>query len=122
MKSKQPRKQRKKLYNLPLHKRRKQLSARLSKELQEKYKKRSFPVVKGDKVKVMRGKFKGKEGKVIKVDLINFTLNIEGITTAKQKGDEIFVPIKASNVRITELNMNDQKRKKALMRKVGGNE
>ena len=40
------RKQRKYIYNAPIHVRRKLMSAHLSKELREKYKRRSFPIKK----------------------------------------------------------------------------
>ena len=65
-KSKQPRKQRKALYNAPLHLRNRLMSAMLSKELKEKYNKNSLPVRKGDVVKILRGNFKGIEGEVSK--------------------------------------------------------
>ena len=67
-KSKKPRKQRKFLKLAPLHIRRKMIAAHLSKELREKYKRRSIPVRKGDEVKIMRGEFKGMIGKIVKVD------------------------------------------------------
>jgi len=56
--SKQPRKQRKYSANAPLHIKRKMLSANLSKPLREKHKIRNIEVRKGDKVIIMRGKFK----------------------------------------------------------------
>ncbi|MBC7119559.1 MAG: 50S ribosomal protein L24, partial [Methanobacteriaceae archaeon] len=62
--SKQPRKQRKFLHNAPLHIRHKIMSANLSKELREEYNRRSLPVRKGDKVEIMRGDFKGHQGKI----------------------------------------------------------
>ncbi len=117
MVSKQPRKQRKKLYNLPLHKKRKLLSARLSKELQKEYGKRNFPIRKGDKVKIMRGDFKGKEGEVAKVSHTKALVYVKGITVKNQKGEEKLVPLQPSNLMITSLNLSDEKRKKALMRK-----
>jgi large subunit ribosomal protein L24 len=52
--SKQPRKQRKYLYNMDLHNVKKLMSAHLSKELMKKYGKRNIPIRKGDKVKIMR--------------------------------------------------------------------
>ena len=66
--SKQPRKQRKALYNAPAHARGKHLSASLSKDLREKIGKKSLPVKSGDKVRVVRGDFKGHEGEVLTVD------------------------------------------------------
>ena len=58
--SKQPRKQRKYAANAPLHLRKKFVSANLSKDLRKKQGKRNIPLRKGDIVKIMRGKFKGK--------------------------------------------------------------
>ncbi len=117
-KSKKPRKQRKFLYNAPLHVRRKMMSAPLSKELREKYNRRNFPLRKGDEVEVMRGKFRGKKGKVVEVDMKNFRIFIDGITTKKSTGELVRVPIHPSKVRIVNLNLDDKKRVMALERKV----
>lgn len=102
---------------MSLHKRRKQLSIRLSKKLKEQYKKRNFPVRKGDKIKIISGKFKKKEGKVIAVNLRSYTVFVEGIITKKADGREIQVPLSPSNLMITDLDLSDPKRKNALMRK-----
>ena len=63
-KTKSPRKQRKR-EKVVLS--RKGINVHLSKELRAKYKLRTFGLRKGDEVKVMRGKFKGKVGKVEKI-------------------------------------------------------
>lgn len=63
-----PSKQRKFRANAPLHIKGKLLNAHMSKELRQKYGKRSIRVVKGDKVKVMIGSFKGKIGQIESVD------------------------------------------------------
>jgi len=60
--SKQRRKQRKYIYNAPLHVRRKLMVSPLSKELREKLGKRNVVVKVGDKVVIERGDFRGKEG------------------------------------------------------------
>ena len=67
--SKQPRKQRKYRANATLHIRHKMISSNFSKELKKRYGKRNFPIRKGDNVKIMKGEFKGKTGKI---DIINF--------------------------------------------------
>ena len=67
--SSQPQKQRKFRANAPLHLRKKFVSVNLSKELRKKAGKRNIPVRKEDKVKILRGKFKGKVGKVLEVKL-----------------------------------------------------
>jgi large subunit ribosomal protein L24 len=110
--SKQPRKQRKYSANAPLHLKKKLISANLSKELRKKYSKRSIPVRKGDIVKIMRGKFKGKKGKVIEVRMKYGKIIIEGIQVKKQDGSKINFPLRASNLQVTELNLEDKKRLK----------
>jgi large subunit ribosomal protein L24 len=114
--SKQPRKQRKYRLNAPLHLRKKFLSAHLSKELRQKYKRRSFPLRKGDVVKVMRGKFKGKTAKVESIDLKRLKVYLEGIAVEKQNKLKAPVPFDPSNLQIIELNLNDRKRIEALER------
>lgn len=115
--STQPRKQRKYRYNAPLHVKRKFLSGHLSKALKEKYKKRSFPLRKGDEVEVMRGSFKKKTGKISKVDIKKSVVYIDGLNTKKVDGTDIAVPIQPSNVKIINLDLNDKKRLEALKRK-----
>ncbi|HHW16611.1 MAG TPA: 50S ribosomal protein L24 [Methanothermobacter sp.] len=115
--SKQPRKQRKFLYNAPLHIRHKIMSATLSKELREEYNRRSLPVRRGDKVEIMRGDFKGHQGKIERVDLKNYKVYVEGATIQKVDGTTTYFPIHPSNLRIIELNLEDEKRIKILERK-----
>jgi|YelNatPaOPRAMG01_1025707.scaffolds.fasta_scaffold01691_21 large subunit ribosomal protein L24 len=117
-KSSKARKQRKFLFNAPLHLRRKMISAHLSKELREKYKRRSLPLRKGDEVEIMRGEFKGKKGKISRVDLKNYKVYIEGITRKKTTGAEVLVPIHPSNLRIISLNLDDKKRVEAIEKKI----
>jgi len=92
--------------------------SRLSKELQEKYKRRNVPVRKGDIVKVMRGDFKGMSGEVIKVDLKKYKIYVDGITLKKADGTEVPRALDASNVMITELNLKDKLRLEMLERKL----
>ncbi len=115
--SKQPRKQRKYLYNAPLHLKRKMLSCLLSKELRKKLGKRNLPVRKDDVILIMRGKFKGKKGKIEKVNLRKLKIYVEGINRVKLDGSKVYYPLHPSNLMITELNLNDKKRKAKLERK-----
>lgn len=108
--SKKPKKQRKYIAKAPLHIKRKLLSVNLSKELREKHKTRNVEIRKDDKVKIMRGKFKGKEGKVIIVKTKLLKIYIEGIQTKKQDGSKVNVPLRPSNLQITELFLDDKKR------------
>ena len=75
-----------------------------------------MPVVKGDKVKVLRGNYKGKEGKVVEVYRKTWVIHIEGITRDKVNGSSAKVGIDASKVEITELKLNKD-RKDILERK-----
>lgn len=115
--SKQKRKQRKYIKNAPLNIKHKFLSAHLSKELRQKYKKRSICVRKNDKVKIVRGQFKGKEGKIEKVFTKKSKVYIDNIQITKIDGTKTHYPIHPSNLIITELSLDDKKRKKILERK-----
>ncbi len=115
--SRQPRKQRKAYFNAPLHARQKLMSAPISPELREKYGVRSLPIRVGDKVRVMRGDFKGHEGKVVKVDLKRYRIYVDGVVIKKATGDTVFRPLHPSKVMIIELNLEDEWRKKIIERR-----
>jgi len=117
MKTIQPRKQRKRLFQAPLHIRYKQFSAALSSELKASHNTRSIPVRVGDTVKIMRGDRKGFEGKVTRVDRQKYRIFVEGITREKVDGSTIQIPIHPSKVMIIRLNLDDKWRKEALKRK-----
>jgi large subunit ribosomal protein L24 len=86
----------------------------LSAALQEKYKRRAVRPRKGDSVKIVRGEFKGIEGKVTKVLPQEGMLNVEGVTREKQKGGTSPVPIHSSNVVVTAVQLDDKTRKNKL--------
>ncbi|HXW36879.1 MAG TPA: 50S ribosomal protein L24 [Nitrososphaerales archaeon] len=86
----------------------------LSKELREKYHRRSVTARKDDKVMIVRGEFKGIEGKVTKVIPSTGRLNVEGVNKEKMAGGTAPVPVHASNVVVTEVILSDKKRKKTL--------
>ena len=108
--SKQPRKQRKALYNAPAHARGKYLSASLSKDLREKVGSRTLPVRSGDKVRVLRGDFKGHEGEVLTVDYASYKVTVEEVTLAKPDGTTTFLPVDPSNLVIIEADLKDDRR------------
>ncbi len=112
--SKQVRKQRKYRFEAPLHLSHHLVSATLSKELRKKYARRSIPLRKGDKVKIMRGSFFDKEGKVSSVDLKRKRIMIEGIQRTKKDGSKISVVFDPSNLMIKELALEDKERVKSL--------
>src|SRR3989344_1567287 len=106
--STQPRKQRKFVFNAPLHKRHKFLSAHLSKDLRQKYGKRNLPLRKGDEVLVMRGFFKKKKAKVSNVDLKNALVTLEGLQRAKKDGSKVNIWFRPSNLQIIILELTDK--------------
>ncbi len=108
--SKQPRKQRKYLANAPMHLKVKTLGVNLSKELRKKHGMRNTILRKGDTVKIMRGKFKKKQGKIIEIFVKRGKIYIDGMQTKKQDGSKVNVPLRASNLQIIELNTSDKKR------------
>ena len=101
--SKQPRKQRKYRANAPLHLRKKFVSVNLSKELRKKIGKRNVVVKKGDIVKVLCGKFKGKKGKVLGVKLKISKIVVEGMQVTKMDGSKANVKMQPSNLQIIEM-------------------
>ena len=108
--SKQPRKQRKALYNAPAHARGKHLSASLSKDLREQVGKRSLPVRSGDKVRVLRGDFAGHEGEVLTVDYGSYKVTIDEVTLSKPDGTATFLPVDPSNLVIIDADLKDNRR------------
>merc|ERR1711975_112714 len=110
------RKSRRAHFQAPSSVRRKILSAPLSAELRNKYSVRSMPVRKDDEVHAVRGFFKGREGKVLTVYRRKFCIHVERVTRDKANGGTVNVGIHPSNVVITKLKL-DRDRKSILERK-----
>jgi large subunit ribosomal protein L24 len=96
------------LYKASKHLLSKQLGSHLAKDLKEKHNCKSMRVIEGDSVKVLRGEFKGIEGKVTKVSTEKRGIAIEGIKREKLKGGNVDIYIHPSNVVITSLNLEDK--------------
>lgn len=88
------------------------MSVHLSPALRTKHSMRSIRVVKNDKVKVISGQFKGRTGKVEKVDTNRCKVTIAGIDVTKKDGSKQFYPFHPSNLMIEELNLTEKKRMK----------
>lgn len=112
--STQPRKQRLQRLTAPHHVARKQMASHLSEELLLKYNRRSMTVIKGDEVKLMRGDQKGTTGKVLTIDARYRKVTVEGITNKKADGTEVALPVDPSNLLITKLNLEDNRRRAKL--------
>jgi large subunit ribosomal protein L24 len=90
------------------------ICSNLSSNLKKEYNRKSLRIVKGDSVKIMRGEYKGVEGKVEKLNTIKGRLSIEGVQREKIKGGQVKVQIHASNVRIMSLHLDDKYRKNKI--------
>lgn len=104
------------IYQATFQTRSKQLGSALSKDLSKKYGKRSVRVVEGDSVTILRGEFKGVDGKVAKVSVEKNSVAIEGVKKEKTKGEKFDVYIHSSNLIVTSLNTEDKKRMVKLER------
>ncbi len=110
------RKQRFAHFNAPSHIRRKIMSAGLNKELRKQYNCRSLPIRKDDEVQVVRGGFKGREGKVVKVYRKNYVIQIDRVVKEKMNKQTVPIGVHPSNVVITKIHL-DKDRKNLLHRK-----
>jgi large subunit ribosomal protein L24 len=88
--------------------------SRLSEELKEKHHRKSVRPRVGDSVRIVRGEYKGIEGKITRVDPRSGVVNVEGVTKEKLKGGTAPVPVNSSNVMVTSLVLEDEFRKKRL--------
>ena len=97
-------------FNAPSHMRRVMMSSRLSKELREKYHVTRVPIRKDDEVVVMRGAAKGREGKITEVYRKKWVVHIDKITREKANGAVVPIGIHPSNVMITKLKLDKDRR------------
>ena len=65
----------------------------------------------------MRGQFKGKIGEVTNIDLKKVKVNVQDVELLKKDGNKVSYPLSPSNLMITEMKLDDKKRKKLLERK-----
>lgn len=106
----QPRKQHAYVRNAPIHRLGEFVASHVSKELRQKYKRRALRVRVGDKVKVMRGTFRNKTGKIERVNVKDKKVYITGIEVIKRDGSKALFPINPSNLLIQELDLTDKRR------------
>jgi large subunit ribosomal protein L24 len=112
--TRQPHKQRNRQERASLHEKQKQVRAPLSSELREEYDQRSVRVNAGDTVEVQRGDFAGESGEVVDVDLRAAAIEIEDVTVETADGEEVPRSLDASNVQVTELDLEDERREARL--------
>jgi len=100
------RKSRKRHFTAPSSERRVIMSATLSESLRKTHNVRSLPIRKGDEVMVMRGGFKGREGKVKTVYRRRWIIHLEKLTRDKANGSSIPIGFDPSKVVITKLHLD----------------
>lgn len=106
----QARKQRAYAREAPTHIKGDFVSAHLQKDLRQKYKCRSLRLRAGDKVKVMRGTFRNKTGKIDRINVKEQKVYITGIEFTKRDGSKAMCPIHPSNILIQEPYTDDKRR------------
>ena len=98
------------------------LAGHLSRDLRKKLGLRSMPLRKGDTVKIMRGKNRGREGKITGVNYKRGIVFIEKIIRKKSDGTEIQFGIPASKVLVIDMEIDEKrlrKKAKAVEKKEG---
>ena len=104
------------IYQATFHTKSKQLTSQLSKNLAKKYGKKSVRVIEGDSIKILRGEFKGVDGKISDVSIKRNGVAIDGIKKEKSKGDKFDVYIHTSNLVVTSLDTTDKWRIEKLQK------
>ena len=108
--------QRKLQLGAPSSIKRRLMSCHLSKTLRAEHKLRALPIKRGDEVKILKGKFKGRGGKVVQVYRRRNVIHVDKIQREKQNGQTVFCPIRPSYCVIEKL-LNNKDRKKTIERR-----
>lgn len=101
VKSKQPRKQRKALYNYSNYQRSKLFSTRVADFLREEYGIKKLPVRVGDQVRVVKGEFEDFEGEVIEI-VPSQRVKVKECVFEKTDGTQFHPAIHVSSLIITK--------------------
>jgi len=97
-------------FSAPSSVRRKIMSSSLAKDLRAKYNSRALPIRKDDEVRVVRGKYKGREGKVTQVYRKKWVIHIDRVQRDKSNGASVPIGIHPSNVVITSIKLDKDRR------------
>ena len=92
------------------------LNVHLSKELRTKHKRRALRARSGDTVKVIRGTYAGKAGKIDRVNAKKSLLFITGIDLTKKDGTKLLRGIHPSQLVLTDVVLDDKYRKAIIER------
>ena len=101
VKSKQPRKQRKALYNRSNYQKSKLFTTRVADFLRDEYGIKKLPIRTGDQVRVIKGEFRDFEGEIIEI-VPNQRVKVKECVFEKTDGTQFHPAIHISNVIITK--------------------
>lgn len=104
------RKSRKAHFTAPSSVRRKIMSSPLAKDLRTKYSVRSLPIRKDDEVRIVRGKYKDREGKVTQVYRKKWVIYVDRVQRDKSSGASVPIGIHPSKVVITTIKLDKDRR------------
>jgi len=104
------RKSRKAHFAAPSSIRRKIMSAPLSKELRNTYNTRSLAIRKDDFVRIVRGTYKGREGKVTQVYRKKWVIHVDRVQRDKSNGATAPIGVNPSKVVITTIKLDKDRR------------
>lgn len=111
------RKNRKAHFSAHSEARRKLMSAPLSKELRARHGVRSMSLRKDDEVQIVRGSFKSREGKILACFRKKMVIHVERITRDKANSAPVPIGIQPSNVVITKLKLDKDRKAKLEAKK-----
>ncbi|KAI1795925.1 translation protein SH3-like domain-containing protein [Ganoderma leucocontextum] len=97
-------------FSAPSSVRRKIMSSSLAKDLRGKYNTRALPIRKDDEVRIVRGKYKGREGKVTQVYRKKWVIHVDRVQRDKSNGATVPIGIHPSNVVITSIKLDKDRR------------
>lgn len=70
---------------------------------------RSLPIRKDDEVRIVRGKYKGREGKVTQVYRKKWVIHVDRVQRDKSNGATVSIGIHPSNVVITTIKLDNDR-------------
>merc|ERR1712166_187384 len=86
------------------------MSSSLNKDLRAKHNVRSMPIRKDDEVRIVRGKYKGREGKVTQVYRKKWVIHVDRVQRDKSNCATVPIGIHPSNVVITTIKLDKDRR------------
>jgi large subunit ribosomal protein L24 len=112
--STQPRRQRKAVFTADLFERHRKMSVPLSRELRTRYGRRQIPLRKGDTVRILSGSYVGREERVARVSLRDYSVTLDNVTGKTAEAKLKPLQVRTSHLVLTRLNLSDPWRRRIL--------